>query len=298
MTAISVITPVYNGERFIEGCIKAVLDQDCPEVEHVIMDGGSSDGTVAIIERYARQYPHIRWVSEKDRGQSDAMNKGIALAQSVVVTLLNVDDFYEPNVLNRAAQLLKTLPEPSLLVGNCNIWDDDGTLLGVNRPAHMTLFELLQYAKNMPWPVNPSAYFYHKSLHDAVGLYDVDDHQGMDVDFLLRTVQVAHVKYVDETWGNFRQITGTKTHANFIASYQGYALMEQKMKHFRKDLPPSRRPLVALLFWRNAMKSLLSRKWNRLCDFFRQPGELRVTLAHKWQAFKGLVLRTKNTSLS
>ena len=105
---ISVITPVYNGEQFIESCIKVVIDQACPGVEHIILDGDSTDRTVEIIKWYADQYPHILWVSEKDEGQSDAMNKGIAMAKGEIIGILNVDDFYEPNVLNRVSEIFKT----------------------------------------------------------------------------------------------------------------------------------------------------------------------------------------------
>ena len=82
---ISVITPSYNGERFIENCIKNVIEQKCPEVEHVIVDGGSTDGTVDIIRHHAENYSHIRWISEPDQGQSDAMNKGIAMARGDIL---------------------------------------------------------------------------------------------------------------------------------------------------------------------------------------------------------------------
>ena len=77
---LSIITPVYNSERFIATCIEAVIKQDCVKLEHIIIDGGSTDQTVPIIRQYADRYPHIRWQSEPDRGQSDAMNKGIAMA--------------------------------------------------------------------------------------------------------------------------------------------------------------------------------------------------------------------------
>ncbi len=115
---ISVITPVYNGEKFIESCIQVVIDQNCPNVEHIIMDvdGGSTDRTVEIIKKYAEKYPYIRWISEKDKGQSDAMNRGIAMAKGEILAILNVDDYYEPNVLNQISKIFETLPEPSLLM--------------------------------------------------------------------------------------------------------------------------------------------------------------------------------------
>jgi glycosyltransferase involved in cell wall biosynthesis len=110
---ISVITPVYNGEQFIAACIQVVIDQQCPDVEHIIIDGGSNDQTVDIIKRYAEQYSHIRWLSEKDQGQSDAMNKGITMAKGEIIAILNVDDDYEANVLNHITEIFKPLPEPS-----------------------------------------------------------------------------------------------------------------------------------------------------------------------------------------
>ena len=82
---ISVITPVFNGETFMEECIRVVINQACPDVEHVIIDGDSKDRTVEIIKMYAAQYPHIRWISEKDDGQSDALNKGVTMAKGDIL---------------------------------------------------------------------------------------------------------------------------------------------------------------------------------------------------------------------
>ena len=206
---LSIITPVYNGEQFIEFCIRNVIEQDCPKIEHIIVDGGSTDKTVEIVKQYAERYPHIRWVSEKDRGQSDAMNKGLLMARGDIIGILNDDDFYEPDVLNRASEIFRTLPEPSLVVGNCNIWGDEGKIVKVNRPKHLKFLDLV--SRVHPFPVNPSAYFYHRSLHQDIGLYDVDDHYTMDLDFMLKAVQKATVYYVNETWGNFQNIQRTKT---------------------------------------------------------------------------------------
>jgi glycosyltransferase involved in cell wall biosynthesis len=230
---LSIITPTYNSNRFIESCIQGVIHQNCPDIEHIIVDGGSTDGTVDIIQQYAQQYPHIRWVSEKDRGQSDAMNKGIAMARGEILGFLNVDDFYEPNALNRVLKHFETLPEPSFLVGDCNLWDDDDRLLYVNQPSQisllMILFDIAQF------PFNPSAYFYHASLHDKIGVYDTDDHYAMDLDFVLRAVQIATVKYVNETLGNFRLITGTKT-SDMIKSGEIDDLVAQVFTKYRRRL--------------------------------------------------------------
>jgi glycosyltransferase involved in cell wall biosynthesis len=237
---ISIITPVYNGDRFIEACLNVVINQHCPDVEHLIIDGGSTDHTVAILQKYAAQYPHIRWISEPDRGQSDAMNKGIALAKGEILGILNVDDYYEPNVLNRILTCFQTLPEPGLLVGNCRTIDSQGRSLHVNRPQKLHITDLLLGTSIHPHPVNPSAYFYHTSLHQRMGLYKVEEHFAMDLDFLLRAVQVAHVHYVDEIWGNYRYIEGTKT---FEDQAQGTSddRAQQLFQTYKQALPLSQR---------------------------------------------------------
>ena len=209
--ALTVITVVYNGKRFIECCLLSVINQNCPDAEHLIIDGGSVDGTTGIIDRYARRHPHVRWTSKKDGGQSAAMNQGIAMARGKIIGFLNCDDYYEPAVLPRILKIFQTLPHPSLLVGNCNVINDEGKVTYLNKPSRLSLTNILIGGEKNQFPFNPSAYFYHRSLHDKIGPYAADDHYTMDLDFLLRAVQAAHIQYVDETWGNFRHIKGTKT---------------------------------------------------------------------------------------
>jgi hypothetical protein len=90
------------------------------------------------------------------------------------------------------------LAEPSFIVGNCNVWGDEGELIRVDKPNKLKLLDLLSLSSH--FPVNPSAYFYHKSLHQKIGGYTVDEHYAMDIDFILKAVQEARVYYVDETW--------------------------------------------------------------------------------------------------
>ncbi|MEH2144412.1 glycosyltransferase family 2 protein [Nostoc sp.] len=239
---ISIITPVYNGERFIESCLQVVIDQNCLEVEHIIVDGGSSDKTVDIIKDKANQYPHIRWISEKDQGQSDAMNKGIAMVQGQIIGVLNVDDFYEINILNRICEFFKTLSNPSLIVGNCNIFNQKDELISINKPNRLRTIDFLLERRvnddgiiDASFPVNPSAYFYHKSLHQQIGLYKVEEHYAMDVDFLLKAVCSSHVKYFNETWGNYRYYPGTKTFDD-SAIGTGTARIKQLFNDYIKTL--------------------------------------------------------------
>lgn len=243
---ITVITPVYNGERFIEACLKSVMQQNCSAVEHLIVDGGSSDRTIDIVQQYAATYPHIRWISEKDQGQSDAMNKGIQLAKGDILSFLNVDDYYEPNVLNRVWNRFQSLPEPSFLVGNCNVWDDNGNLKKLNQPKKLKFTDLLFGADIRPHPINPSAYFYHKSLHTLVGLYDLNEHYAMDIDFIIRAAQVVRLQHINETWGNYREISGTKTVVDW-QSGQGELRSQKLLTKYRQQLPLLSRLQVIVL---------------------------------------------------
>lgn len=236
MPELSIITPVFNGIRFIESCILNVIEQKCPNAEHLIVDGGSSDGTVEVIKRYAQEYPHLRWVSEKDEGQSDAMNKGIAMANGTILSFLNVDDYYEPGVLNWLLAQFASFSEPSLLVGNCNMWDGEEKLIGLNKPAHLKLEQLLVGNESIyPFPINPSAYFYHRSLHTLIGMYDVGEHYAMDIEFLLRAVSKCQVIYVDKILGNFRFIEGAKTFDDMKAG-AGEARFRKLIQQYRERL--------------------------------------------------------------
>lgn len=206
---LTVITPVFNGARYIEQCLQNVVDQHCREVEHLVMDGASTDGTPEMVAKWAEKYPHIRLISEKDKGQSDAMNKGIALAKGKIISFLNVDDYYEPYVLNRVLEIFKALPEPSFVCGNLNIWNADGSLKHFNKPDRISLVELASNC--FEWPYNPSAYFYHKSLHQKTGPYNVDNHYCMDYEFVMEAAKAIELRHVDELWGNFVMVADSKT---------------------------------------------------------------------------------------
>ena len=259
---LSIITPVYNSERFIAACIEAVIEQHCSNLEHIIIDGNSTDRTVEIIRQYADRYPHIHWRSEPDRGQSDAMNKGIAMARGTIMGILNVDDTYAPDVLNEIVDRFQTLPEPTLLVGNCNIWDDDGRLVEVNKPSKLNLFDLVVGVNVNPYPCNPAAYFYHTSLHQKIGFYSQDNHYSMDLDFLLKAVQAANVVYVDRTWGNYRRLEGTKTVNDMQKGHMNHRV-NQLLKRYRQDLPLAQQ-----------MQLVLCDRWATLHYFLSRPQAL------------------------
>ncbi len=195
----------------LQACLDNVAAQGCADVEHIVVDGGSADGTVEMLAANAGRMPWLSWLSERDRGQSDAMNKGIALARAPYISFLNVDDYYEPGTLNRVAGIIRTLDRPTFLAGNCNVWAEGDVLVEVNRPARLEVERLALGMRFHQHPYNPAGYFYPRAVHDVVGPYRIDEHFALDLEFILRAVRVLPTRYFDETWGNYRRFEGTKT---------------------------------------------------------------------------------------
>jgi glycosyltransferase involved in cell wall biosynthesis len=210
---LSIITPVLNGERYIAGCVENVASQNVAGIEHIVVDGGSTDSTLAVVAALKARYPHLRLIPGPDKGQSDAMNKGIRAAAAPVIGILNNDDFYQENALADALSVLEGLPRPSFVVGNTRVINEAGKTVYWNRPWDLRLESLVLGWWYTSPPMNPSAYFYHKRVHDEVGFYDLEHHYAMDQAFILECARCGiGMIYVDRHWGNFRLTPGTKTY--------------------------------------------------------------------------------------
>ena len=205
---LSILLVVLNNKAFIAQAMDNFLAQSCPDAELLVMDGASSDGTLSIIQDYAARYPCIRYVSEKDAGQSDAMNKGLRIAKGEFVSFLNVDDYYSEGVLNEVVGLLHADASIDFITGNCNVWDAQGELIYLNRPTPIEKHHVLS---GYHFPVNPTAYFYRRSIHEKIGFYNEKNHYNMDLEFIIQTALQYKITYVDRIWGNFRMLPNSKT---------------------------------------------------------------------------------------
>lgn len=178
----SIITPCLNSARYLEKAIESVLSQNVPEIEHIVVDGGSSDATLEILN----SYKHLRWISEKDKGQSDAMNKGFALARGTYIGYLNADDHYLPGAFQAA---LQSLSQSTLfVVGNVQVVDEEGKTIWINKPR-VGFEEMLRHWEDEAFPVNSAGYFYHRSVQEAVGGFNVENRFAMDLEFLLKAAK-------------------------------------------------------------------------------------------------------------
>jgi len=250
---ISIVTPVFNGARYIAACIENVAGQTVDGLEHIVVDGGSTDGTVAILESLKALYPHLRYISEKDNGQSDAMNKGIRLASSDLIGILNADDFYEPSAIREAVEFLESNPSIDFVAGDCNLRDKNDVITHVNRPSDLRPESILLGSEYAEYPVNPSAYFYRKCVHNAVGDYLDSEQYAMDICFLYSCFAKVKTAYLRRLWGNFRHLPGTKTVQNQADAPR---MMRSLRWRYIRKLPLARRlPLSARAFFWNARLS-------------------------------------------
>ena len=177
---ISIITPCFNAVRHLRDAIESVAGQRGVRVEHIVVDADSKDGTLEIL----KQFPAVRWISEPDRGQSDAFNKGLALARGPLIGWLNADDVYEPGALARVVQFFREHPDAVLVNGHLVRVDPAGKPLEF-LPARSSRFWLRHFWFKWYWLNHPST-FYRKSLFDEVGSIDISLHYAMDYDFYLR----------------------------------------------------------------------------------------------------------------
>jgi glycosyltransferase involved in cell wall biosynthesis len=197
---VSVLTPSYNQARFLAENLASVAAQG--PVEHIVVDGGSTDGSRELLEASS-----VKWVSEPDRGQGEALNKGLRMARGEIIGWLNSDDLYRPGAVARAVALLDENPQLDMVYGHSDKIDAEGRTLGRVDSYAVDLEGLLGYA-TIP---QPSTFLRRAALERAGGI-DTSYRYAMDYDLWLRLgLQGARWRAVDESWACFRIHDASKT---------------------------------------------------------------------------------------
>lgn len=181
--SISIITPSLNQGKYLEMCIQSVLRQNYPHVEHIVMDGGSHDETLDIL----KQYPHLQWHSEPDKGQAHAINKGVAMAQGDLVAWLNCDDEYKPGAFLAIAEAATQTPPQTVLMGGVELYYE-GEFLRVMKNRVRSLFRFLH-----PWipytNISQPGVFIPRHLLEAAGPLNEELYYVMDFDLICRLLR-------------------------------------------------------------------------------------------------------------
>jgi glycosyltransferase involved in cell wall biosynthesis len=208
---VSVVTPSFNQARFLRDTIRSVIEQDYPNIEYLIVDGGSTDSSLEIIQEYAGRVAW--WVSEKDKGQAEAINKGMARANGEIVAWLNSDDLYLPGAVNQAVIALQENPQAGMVFGNAITIDIEGRLLNLLAFPDWGLKDFIGFRI-----ICQPAVFMRRALYEQVRGLDLDYHYMLDHHLWIRLASLAPVKHIAAIWAAARHHAAAKN----VAQAEGF----------------------------------------------------------------------------
>jgi glycosyltransferase involved in cell wall biosynthesis len=195
---VTIVTPSFNQAPFLEATLQSVLEQDYPRLEYIVVDGGSTDGTLDILRHYESRL--AAWISEPDRGQTEAINKGFAMARGDILAYLNSDDTYRTGAISEAVAFLQAHPEVGMVHGCAYYIDDSGREVG-RFPSAASDYRRLR--RGAPTIAQQSAFF-RSVVWKMVGPLDPTFFYAMDYDLWIRISAVTPLAFVPRYWANFR----------------------------------------------------------------------------------------------
>jgi GT2 family glycosyltransferase len=194
---VSIVTPSYNQVAYLEQTLVSVLEQDYPHLEYFIVDGASADGSVDVIHKHADKLAW--WVSEKDSGQADAINKGLARANGEIVAWINSDDYYLPGAILGAVKAFHENPDAVLVYGNMLAVDEHGDTINLLKYKQLTLEDLLCFQI-----IGQPAVFFRREAFEKAGVLNPSYHFLLDHHLWLRIALHGQILHMDETWAAAR----------------------------------------------------------------------------------------------
>jgi glycosyltransferase involved in cell wall biosynthesis len=221
---VSIITPSYNQGKFIEETIRSVLSQDYPNIEYIVVDGGSTDNTLEILKKYEGR---LRWISEKDRGQSDAINKGFGMAKGEILAWLNSDDTYLPGAITKVVDFLDAHPRTRVVYGRSYYTDIEGKAIG-EYPVGPFDYRRLAVFNFISQP----SVFFRRSAWNAVKWIDESLNYTMDYDLWIRMAKGGGFDYIEDFLSTYRLHVESKTVGFVHAVKVQKETLETVMRHY------------------------------------------------------------------
>ncbi len=236
MPIVSIVTPSYNQAGYLEQAIRSVLEQDYPQIEYLIIDGASNDGSVDIIQRYAHYLAH--WVSERDSGQAEAINKGMARARGEIVAWLNSDDFYLPGTVAAAVRAFEDHPEALLVYGDMLAVDASGQPINLLRYRPLALTDLLCFQI-----IGQPAVFLRRTAWERAGGLDPSYHFLLDHHLWIRVAAQGPIVHIPQLWAAARYHAAAKNRAQAVAfGHEAFRILEWAKA--QPDLAPALAPIL------------------------------------------------------
>lgn len=252
---VSIVTPSFNQAQYLEETILSVLGQTYGPIEYIVIDGGSTDGSLEIIKKYADRLSY--WVSEQDKGQTDALNKGFAAARGSILAWLNSDDVYKPGAVSEAVEYLDAHPGVGMVYADLDFVDENGKVIGQFPAAQTDLKRLRRGYVHIP---QPAAFFRAEFWRQVVPLDD-SFYFAMDYDLWVRLASLTEFKYLPgRTWASFRLHSAAKT-----ISADDRCWPEMLRVHYR-DGGSALSPLVMKYLLRKIAAPLINWRRRRLFD--------------------------------
>jgi glycosyltransferase involved in cell wall biosynthesis len=201
----AIVTPSFNTAQYIGDAVRSVLDQRYPNVDYLVMDGGSSDGTVEILRSFGDP---VRWVSQKDEGQADAIRRGFERTEGEILTWLNSDDYFCPGAFEAVAEYFTRHPEVDVVYGDANYVDQRGEL--ISRCVHVEPFNRKRLFRYSDFIVQPAAFF-RRRAYEAVGGVDPKFHWALDYDLWLKMAGRFKFAYLPKVLASYRWLGNNKS---------------------------------------------------------------------------------------
>ncbi len=199
---ISIITPAFNSINTLEECILSVKNQG-NFIEHIVIDGGSKDGTVELLKKYEKSY-NLIWISEKDKGITDAMNKGFAMAHGEIFSWLDADNYFQAGIINEVAEIFKKNNDIDVVYGNINLIDSRENLQGVYKPPSDISFKKALIKNSGGVPAQPGVFF-KKELYLKTGGFDLEYRVAGDIEFWMKALKEnPKLYYYNQIIGSYR----------------------------------------------------------------------------------------------
>ena len=256
---ISIVTPSFNNEKYIEMTIKSIVDQDYPNLEYIIIDGGSNDGTKNIIEKYDDEISF--WKSSPDKGQSDAINKGFKKSTGDIITFCNSDDIYLPGTFNYIAEKWKYWKNFGAIIGSFQYMNEESEIIKQARPPRILTNGPIDLSLGPPgnYRLHQVSTFFSRNALDKVGRYVNDDlHYVLDRELLFRVLREYPVYTVQKTFGVFRIHPKSKSTEKIIPFYDEFHDLYMSMLNGNKKEDALRKYMAKYYLYRGSVKKAKS----------------------------------------